>query len=298
MQLAAAYIAVILIWSTTPLGIVWSSASVSPTLALLMRMVIALVLGLAVIKLAKITFPWHKQAVRLYSFSAIGIAGGMFFTYLSAQSVPSGLISLIFGLAPLLSGLYSQKLIKEKPFTLEKKFALVIAFLGLLIVCFDNLLHMPNNLIGLLYVFIAVNLFSVSGVLVKSVVIKIHPIASTVGTLTITLPFFVITWLVLDGNFVMPDWQPKALWSIIYLGVFGSLLGFIAYFYVLQRLSASTVSLVTLMTPIIAIMLGHQFNGEMISQSLIFGSALVLLGLFLYCFGHLGVYAFRVNTLK
>ncbi len=121
MQLAAAYIAVILIWSTTPLGIVWSSASVSPTLALLMRMVIALVLGLAVIKLAKITFPWHKQAVRLYSFSAIGIAGGMFFTYLSAHSVPSGLISLIFGLAPLLSGLYSQKLIKEKPFYFRKK---------------------------------------------------------------------------------------------------------------------------------------------------------------------------------
>lgn len=298
MQLAAAYIAVILIWSTTPLGIVWSSASVSPTLALLMRMMIALVLGLAVIKLARIPLPWHKKALRFYSFSAIGIAGGMFFSYLAAQTMPSGLLSLIFGLSPLLSGLFSQKLIKEKPFTLVKKFALVIAFSGLLIVCFDNLLHMPNNLIGLLYVFIAVNLFSVSGVLVKSVVIEIHPIASTVGTLTLTMPFFIIAWFILDGNFVMPDWQPKALWSIIYLGVFGSLLGFIAYFYVLQRLSASTVSLVTLMTPIIAIMLGNQFNGEVISQSLIFGSTLVLLGLFLYCFGHLAVYTFKVNTLK
>ena len=45
MSLAAAYLAVILIWSTTPLGIVWSSESVSPSLALLLRMVIALVLG-------------------------------------------------------------------------------------------------------------------------------------------------------------------------------------------------------------------------------------------------------------
>jgi len=39
MPVSAAYLAVILIWSTTPLGIVWSSESVSPTLAVLLRYV-------------------------------------------------------------------------------------------------------------------------------------------------------------------------------------------------------------------------------------------------------------------
>ena len=297
MSLAAAYLAVILIWSTTPLGIVWSSESVSPSLALLLRMVIALVLGLAIIKLANIRFPWHKQALKLYAYSGLGIAGGMFFTYLAARSIPSGIISLIFGLSPLLSGLFAQQLFDAKPFTAVKKVALIIAFVGLMIVCFDNLTISPAAYFDLLYVFIAVTLFSLSGVLVKSVVIEIHPIASTVGTLTLTMPFFICAWLIFDGNFVVPDWQVKSILSIIYLGVFGSLLGFIAY-YVLQRLSASTVSLVTLITPIIAIFLGSQLNSEVVSQGLIFGTGLVLTGLFLYFFGHLALRSYAVNTLK
>lgn len=298
MSLAAAYLAVILIWSTTPLGIVWSSESVSPSLALLLRMMIALVLGIVLLKLAKIRFPWHKQALKLYAFSGLGIAGGMFFTYLAARSIPSGIISLAFGLSPLLSGVFAQKILNEKSFTLIKKIALFIAFTGLMIVCFDNLTVSPENYTDLVFVFSAVILFSLSGVLVKSVVIEIHPIASTVGTLTLTMPFFICAWLALDGSVVLPTITPKSLWSIIYLGVFGSLFGFIAYFYVLQRLAASTVSLVTLITPIIAIMLGSQLNGETVTQGLIFGAGFVLFGLFLYFFGHLAIFSYRVNTLK
>ncbi|MGJ8693377.1 MAG: DMT family transporter [Thalassotalea sp.] len=298
MSLVIAYLAVILIWSTTPLGIVWSSTSVSPSLALLLRMMIALMLGLVWLKLTNVRFPWHKQAIKFYSFSALGIAGGMYFTYLSARSIPSGLISLIFGISPILSGVFAQKILKEQPFTVFRKLALILSFSGLLIVCFDKISLANNNAIGIFYVLIAVTLFSISGVLVKSVKINIHPLASTVGTLTIAMPFFIISWFIFDGQFVIPAFEKKAFWSIIYLGVFGSLIGFMAYFYVLKRMSASTVSLVTLMTPIIAITLGNQLNNESISPSLILGSAFVMFGLFLYFFGHRAVFNYPVNTLK
>lgn len=298
MLLVIAYITVILIWSTTPLGITWSSSSISPSLALLLRMAIALILGLACIKLLKVRFPWHKNALLLYIYSAIGIAVGMFFTYLAAQMIPSGLISLIFGLSPILSGLFSQKLLKEQSFTLMKKSALVIAFFGLLVVCFDNLAITKDAWQGIVFILIAVVLFSLSGVLVKSVTINIHPLASTVGTLTVSMPCFILIWFILDGQLVMPDWQPKALWSVIYLGVFGSLIAFIAYFYVLKHLTASTVSLVTLITPVIAIMLGHQFNDEIVSQSLVIGTIFIITGLFLYLFGHHAIFNFKVNTMK
>ena len=91
MTLVFAYLAVILVWSTTPLAIVWSSASISPSMALLLRMMIALILALIIAKAANVRLPWHKPALQLYCYSAIGIAGGMFFTYLAASSVPSGL---------------------------------------------------------------------------------------------------------------------------------------------------------------------------------------------------------------
>jgi drug/metabolite transporter (DMT)-like permease len=302
MQLAAVYIAVLLIWSTTPLGIVWSSESVSPSLALLLRMSIALVLGSVIIKLAKIPLLWNKNACRFYSLSAIGVAGGMVFTYMGARTIPSGMISLIFGIAPLLSGLFSQKILAEKPFSLCKKGALTVSFIGLFIVCygklFTNTATASISPLDLVCILIAVTLFSLSGVLIKSVKINMHPVASTVGTLAISLPFFIAAWLILDGNFVLPELQSRAMYSIIYLGVLGSLFGFVGYFYILKRLSASTVSLVTLVTPVVAIILGSQLNGEIVTDSLIIGSSFILFGLFLFFFGHRAVWVFEVNIGK
>jgi drug/metabolite transporter (DMT)-like permease len=302
MQLAAVYITVLLIWSTTPLGIVWSTESVSPSLALLLRMSIALVLGLVIIKLAKIPLSWDKLACRFYSLSAIGVAGGMVFTYLAARTIPSGMISLVFGIAPLLSGLFSQKILAEKPFSLSKKFALMVSFIGLFIVCYDKLFTNTSTAsispLDLAFILIAVTLFSLSGVLIKSVKINMHPVASTVGTLTVSLPFFLVAWLILDGNFVLPEFPSRSMWSIMYLGVFGSLLGFVGYFYVLKHLSASTVSLVTLITPVVAIFLGSHLNAEIVTGSLIIGSMFILFGLFLFFFGHRAMSLFVVRIWK
>jgi drug/metabolite transporter (DMT)-like permease len=302
MQLAAVYIAVLLIWSTTPLGVVWSSESVSPSLALLLRMSIALVLGSVIIKLANIPLSWNKQACRFYGLSAIGVAGGMFFTYMSARTVPSGMISLIFGIAPLLSGLFSQKILAEKPFSLSKKAALLISFIGLFIVCYDRLFSNTSaasiNPFDLLYILLAVTLFSLSGVLIKSVEINMHPVASTVGTLAVSLPFFLVAWWILDGTFNPISYSSKSMWSIVYLGVFASLLGFVSYFYILKRLSASTVSMVTLITPVVAIILGSQLNGEIVTDSLVIGSTFILFGLFIFFFGHRAVWLCEVNLWK
>ncbi|MEO9947045.1 DMT family transporter [Paraglaciecola sp.] len=302
MQLVAVYIAVLLIWSTTPLGIVWSSESVSPSLALLLRMSIALVIGAVVIKLTSIEFPWHKKALHFYGVSAVGVAGGMFFTYLAARSMPSGILSLLFGLAPLLSGLFAQKILGEKSFSLSRKLALILAFSGLLIVCYDKLFEVqaavPIRLIDFMFVLCAVSLFSLSGVLIKNVELNLHPVASTVGTLTVSMPIFILSWLIFDGDFIMPSLGSRSGWSIIYLGVFGSLFGFVGYFYILKRLSASTVSLVTLITPVLAMFLGSQLNGEVITDNLMIGATLIILGLFLYFFGNKAVWILALSPRK
>lgn len=293
MSLIIAYLTVILIWSTTPLGIVWSSASVAPSLAFVLRMVIALIIGLMWLKIANIRFPWHKHAIKLYAYSGIGIGGGMFSTYLAAKHVPSGLISLIFGLSPILASLFAQKILAEEKFSLIKKIALTIAIIGLAIVCFDKINLAEAHYWAIALVFLAVSLFAISAVLVKSVTINIHPLATTMGTIIILIPWFICVLLFQTEQLTFDNWQPRAIWSIIYLGVFGSLIGFVAYFYCLKHLSASTVSLITLLTPIIAICLGYFFNNETINEHLIVGAGFILFGLFLFLFGHR-----LVNTMK
>ncbi|WP_394203237.1 DMT family transporter [Shewanella waksmanii] len=282
---AIAFIAVVLIWSTTPLGIVWSSESVHPTMAVLLRMVLALVIGGVVILCSSIRLPLTANAFKLYGFSAIGIVGGMLLSYMAARYIPSGTMSLLFGLSPIISGLMAQRILGEAKFSHIRIVALILAFSGLAVVCSSKLALGDTAILGLLLILCAVTLFSLSGVLIKTVQISIHPIASTVGALMVSTPMFALAWWLFDGTFPVDTWSAKSLWSIIYLGIFGSLIGFVGYFYILQHLNASTVALVTLITPIFAMGLGAVLNNEQISQTLIIGACLVILGLAVYQFG-------------
>ena len=287
MSVSIAYLAVLLIWSTTPLGIVWSSESINPSLAVLLRMLIALELGALVIKVRKINLPWHKQALTLYSYSALGIFGGMLCTYLAAPYLSSGIISLVFGLSPVISALLAKKILAEPNISGVRKFSMIISLCGLAVVCSDNFTLADDGIYGVVFILLAVFFFSLSGVLVKSVSIAIHPLATTVGALTVATPLFLVSWLVLDGTVPVETWQVKSIWATLYLGVFGSLIGFYAYFTVLQKLSASSVTLITLVTPVIALSLGAVLNGEVINDKLILGAFMVLFGLAIYHFGHL-----------
>ncbi len=67
--------------------------------------------------------------------------------------------------------------------------------------------------------------------------------------------------------------------------VFGSALGFILYFYVLRRVEASRVALITLVTPVLALFLGQEVNGETIGTRELTGTAVILTGLAFYQWG-------------
>lgn len=285
MPVSVAYLAVILIWSTTPLGIVWSSESVNPMMAVMLRMLIAALLGWLVIKFSKIELPFDANAMRLYVYSSVGIFGGLAFTYAASPYIASGLISLVFGLAPLISGVLSQKILKSPPLSAIRKLALGIALTGLVIVFSDSLALDSGSIPGLILVLIGMFFFSLSSVLVKSVEITINPIATTVGALLVSLPMFFFAWLFVDGTLPIDQWQARAMWSILYLGLFGSLIGFIAYYYILQKLSPSTVTMVTLITPVIAMTLGALLNNEVITLSLIVGAICITTGLAIFNFG-------------
>lgn len=285
MKVPIAYLAVVIIWSTTPLGIVWSSETVPPAMAVMLRMAVAACLGTILLIACRIKLPVCAAALKLYSYSTLGVYGGMMCGYFAASYVTSGFMSLIFGLSPIVSGLLAQRILKEAAFDRSKVVAMAICLIGLCIVCWDKVAVSGDSIIGIGLLLAAMTFFSLSAVMVKSVSISIHPLATTLGTLYCALPLFLMTWLITDGQLNVEQWSARSLFSIVYLGVFGSLIGFIAYFFVLQRLPTSTVALVTLITPVFAIILGAVFNQETISQQLVMGAMLITVGLSIYFWG-------------
>ncbi|MBP0047919.1 DMT family transporter [Marinobacterium sp. AK62] len=286
MSVPISYLAVVIIWSTTPLTIAWSSESVDPVLAAGIRMAIAAVLGLGLMAVLRTPLPLHWRAQKTYACAAIGVFGAMCCAYLASRFVPSGLISIMFGLAPILSAILGQWLLQEPAFQLYRWAACLLAFAGLGVIFTDDVALGQDSLPGLLLLLLAVTLFSLSAVLVKRCDGRLNPLAHTVGALIWSLPGFAITGWLIDTDPLVIDLASRSFWSILYLAIFGSLLGFVSYFHVLRHLPPSTVALVTLITPVFALMLGHLLNDEPLTAGLWQGCLLVVAGLGLFFWGH------------
>ena len=98
MNVSAAYLTVIIIWSTTPLAIQWSSDGVGYQFGAALRMVIGLTLLLLIVRLWRLPLNWSKQSLLVYLSGGIPLFLAMSGVYWSAQFIPSGWISVIFGL--------------------------------------------------------------------------------------------------------------------------------------------------------------------------------------------------------
>ena len=66
--------------------------------------------------------------------------------------------------------------------------------------------------------------------------------------------------------------------SIAYLAVFGSVIAFSAYYYLIKRMDATMVSLSTLIIPITALALGHVFLQETVMPRALAGIATIIAG--------------------
>lgn len=282
MSVPAAYLGIILIWSTTPLAIQWSTQGTSFAFAALARMVIGVVVAGLLVAVWRIGLPLHARARRAYVVGGLGLFGAMALTYWGARYVHSGLISVLFGLSPLMAGVLAALWLDERALTPFKLAGMALGTLGLAVIFIHgDSLGGEHALAGLLAVLLAVLIYSASLVWLKRIADDSPPLATTVGSLAVSLPLFALVWALADGR-LPPMVPPRSGAAIVYLGVFGSVIGFALYYYVIKHLEASKVSLITLLTPVLALLLGHLLNGEEIGWRLWLGTGVILFGLSVY----------------
>lgn len=284
MSVPAAYLGVILIWTTTPLAIKWSGEGPGFLFGVTGRMAIGAALCFALMQVARVRLPLHRVARWTYVAAGLAIYGSMITTYWGAQFIPSGLISVVFGLTPLVTGILAALWLDERSLTPSKFGGMLAGFAGLAVIFGFGLKLGPHARYGLGAVLVATVLHATSAVWVKRLGAQIPALAVTGGGLLFALPLYLATWLAFGGGW--PQELPvKAAASIVYLGVFGSVLGFALYFYALRRLDAGRIALITLVTPVTALLLGGALNGERPGAQVWAGTALILAGLVLHQWG-------------
>jgi drug/metabolite transporter (DMT)-like permease len=86
----------------------------------------------------------------------------------------------------------------------------------------------------------------------------------------------VISWLAGEQVGLLAQASSSSWLALLYLGVFGSLVGFTAYAYCLHELPASTVGTYAYVNPVVAVLLGALFLDEPLSAWMLAGGALIL----------------------
>ncbi len=282
MSVPAAYLTVILIWSTTPLAIKWSAEGAGFAFAVASRMVIGLTVAALILAIWRVGFPLHRRARASYLAGGLSMFAAMTLTYWGAQYIHSGLVSVLFGLSPLVTGLLAPLWLKEESLTPAGVAGMLLGLGGLAVIFGDSHeIGGAHAVAGVAALLAAVTLYSAGLVWIKRIGDDSPPLATTAGALVVALPFFGVVWWMQGGE--TPAHIPmRAGAAILYLGVFGSVLGFALYYYVIKHLETGKVALITLITPVLALWLGSLLNGEQVSARVWAGTALIGIGLTLH----------------
>ena len=279
MSVPAAYLTVILIWSTTPLAIKWSAQGTGFAFAVAARMAIGLAVAAVVLAIWRVGLPLNRRARLSYLAGGLGLFGAMTLTYWGAQYIHSGLVSVLFGLSPLITGLMALAWLEEEALGPARLAGMLLGLAGLTAIFGDSGEMAGDHAVaGAAALLAAVVIYSASLVWLKRIGDDSPPLATTAGTLAVALPLFGLTWWLVDGR--VPTAVPaRAGAAIVYLGVFGSVLGFALYYYVIKHMDTGKVALITLVTPVLALMLGSLLDGEAVGLRVWLGAALIGLGL-------------------
>lgn len=283
MKVIIAYWSVVLIWSTTPLGIATSNNSLTFWSAAGLRMILAFAVVAVIIAIRRRPFLPNRQVALAYLVASLGLSPQMSLVYWAAQHVPSGVVSLVFAFNPCLTAVVSLLVLRDSTLNLRQVAALLLAVVGMAIIYLDQLGVSREAALGIAALFLSTGIFAVSSVWLKRLTsnLTLDPFCQTGGTLLFAMPVFFLVWLTLDGQIPTSIGMDSAI-AVVYLAVLGSVGGFTLYFYILKHMSVITISLITLITPVIALAIGTIFLGEPLTLRLVVGSLTVLTSLLLF----------------
>jgi len=284
MRIALAYISIILLWATTPLAIKWSGDGPGFIFGAGSRMTIGVVCMLLLLMLRRKRLPSHRKAKITYLAVSIQMYGAMLAVYWGAQFIPSGWVSVIFGLSPFLTAFFAAIWLKERSLTFGKICSYFLGIAGLSVMFSSALQLNIYAVYGIFGVLTAVSLQTATAVLVKRIDAKLPAITQVTGGLLFALPAYLLTWVIFDNAIWPQNLTLINIASIAYLGLIATTIGFVLYYYVLIHLAATTVGFIPMISPVLALYIGHSINHEPLTAKIIAGTTLILSALIMHEF--------------
>ncbi len=269
-----------LIWGSTWAAIRISLEGIPPYTGVAIRFAIAGLLLLGVGRALRVPVPRGPRIVRLWTIETLfGFVISYGVVYWVQQTVPSGLTAVLFSTFPIFVAIIAHVWLEDERLGARSVVGLIVGVIGVAVIYSEDLSRLagPGAAFAAIVLLAAPVAGAVSHVAVKKWGSDVHPIQlATVPMLATGAIMGGLALLLERGRAV--DLNTRSVGALLYLVVFGSVVTFTLYYWVLARLPATRVSLMTYVLPLVALAIGILLFDEPWSVRTFAGSGLVIAG--------------------
>lgn len=265
-KVAAAFAAIYLIWGSTYLAIKCAVATLPPLFMASARFLIAGSILYVLTRLRGAARPTRQHWLAAIGVGALLLLGGNGSLAWSEQRVPSGLAALLLATIPIWMVLLDSR--RQDGTKLDGQvlggLAVGLAGLGLLMGPAKLWGSERVDLVGAGVLMFGSVSWSVGSIYSRHAKLPSSPF------LAAAMEMLVGSGMLLVGGLLMGEWSQlhaagvsgRSILGLVYLVVFGSLLGFTAYIWLLGVTSTARVSTYAYVNPVVAVFLGWTLAGE------------------------------------
>ena len=277
----AAFVLLGLIWGSSFAWIKIAVDEIPPATLVAWRMTLGAI-GM-VILVAILRVPWPRRLrewIPLVVLGTVNAAIPIFLISWGEQFVDSGTAAVLNSLVPIFSLVIAGLVLRVEPVTALRVGGLVLGFIGTAILASRELALRADlsGLIGALAVVLAAVSYAVGASYSRYQIGHSHRYLVAGGTLVFAALDMWALALVADGGFIVPA-QLDTIVAVVWLGVLGSFVAYVLYFFLIERIGATLATMVTYVFPVVGVAIGVTLLGELLDARLLIGTGLVLAGI-------------------
>ncbi len=276
-----AFAIIYFVWGSTFLAIRVGVREVPPFLLAAMRFLVAgLVLyGWMVARGERSPSRRQWMSVSLIAVLIFVLDYGLLFW--AEQRVPSGIAAVMMAAIPVFMALSEIIFLRTQRLTLRLAVALLIGIAGVAVLVSRslNLGGAPVDKVGAVALIVAAMSWSVSSALTRKLPLPASKVMSSGAQMLAGGVFLALAAAAL-GEFrnFHPSAVSRGAWfSLLYLIVAGSIIGFTAYVWLIHHESPTKVGTYAYVNPVVAVLLGYFLGGEALGLRTILGTLFVLI---------------------
>ncbi|MDQ3148524.1 MAG: DMT family transporter, partial [Chloroflexota bacterium] len=279
------------------LGLIWGSSfawikiaveEIPPASLVALRMGLGAVGMLALLAFIRVPMPrGAREWLPLVVLGAVNAAVPIFLISWGEQFVDSGTAAVLNSLTPIFSLLIAGVALRVEPVTALRVGGLLLGFLGAALLASRelDLRADASGLIGAGAVVLAAFSYAVGASYARHRIRSTHRYVVAAGTLVFAALDTAVLALITDGGVILPT-QPDTILAVAWLGVLGSFVAYVCFFFLIEHLGATVAAMVTFMFPVVGVALGVLLLGERMDVRLILGTVLVLMGIIVVTLRH------------